>query len=229
MEYYFSEQSFDSFVVGHSNELAAKCARAIAENPGTLCNSLTFCGKTGTGKTHLMRAIEKYINEHEPARKTKYVTTRHFTDRIIVCVRNHSCVETINEMVKEYGSLDLLMIDDIQEISYKEATQDLIMDILEDLPNKIQIVFSADRTPQRIEGLSRQLCSRIQRGVVAEISAPDYEVRKGIMEHWLTKLNIDVPQSLKDDILKKKCNAFEMEGIVKRLYLMSRNSDNLCG
>ena len=216
MAIYNTKQSFKNFVTGDSNEFAFKCASYVAEDRENICNPLLLWGKSGTGKTHLMMAIEDHIREDDPAIKIKYMTTKQLMADIV----NHCRENSLNEMKKTYSSLDVLLIDDIQDLAGKEATQDMVLDLLEDLyAGKKQIVMTADREPDRIQGLNRKIVSRIKRGVVAKINAPDYWVKKRIMRQYMADLELELSDSLEDSILKESHNVFEIEGEVKKQFM----------
>ena len=210
------EYSFDKYVVGASNEYAVVCARSIVDELGGLYNPLFIYGESGTGKTHLMNAIGLSIYEQKPFMNVVYITAKQFTEETIACIRNGS----LAEMHRKYDSIDVLMIDGMEYLAGKEATQEEFFDIFDCLYHKgIQIILSSETEPRKTQGITRRLLYRFERGIVVDLALPDDEVKTGILEQILMKFDFIISADLKDYIVKSTSNGFEIEGLVKKLYM----------
>jgi len=171
--------TFDSFVVGSNNELAHAACLAVAKNLGKVYNPLFLYGGVGLGKTHLLQATGNKVVEDNGIRKVAFISSERLTTEIIESVKNHN----VEEMKSKYRKLDVLIIDDIQMIAGREKTQDIIFDTFNELYSKNkQIIFSSDRPPRAIPALEERLRSRFEGGMIADISAPDYETRLAILK-----------------------------------------------
>ena len=171
--------TFDTFVVGNNNKFAHAAALAVAESPGKMYNPLFIYGGAGLGKTHLMHSIAHFILSQQPDMKVIYVTSESFTNELIEAIRNgnNTAITTFRE---KYRNVDVLLIDDIQFIIGKEATQEEFFHTFNELHgNKKQIIISSDKPPKEIETLEARLRSRFEWGILADISSPDYETRMG--------------------------------------------------
>lgn len=174
--------TFDTFVVGSSNKFAHAAALAVAESPGKVYNPLFIYGGAGLGKTHLMHSIAHFIIEQNPDMKVLYVTSETFTNELIDAIRNGNNT-AISSFREKYRSVDVLLIDDIQFIIGKEATQEEFFHTFNDLHGaKKQIIISSDKPPKEIETLEARLRSRFEWGILADISMPDYETRVAILK-----------------------------------------------
>ncbi|MEO1329526.1 MAG: chromosomal replication initiator protein DnaA [Pseudomonadota bacterium] len=171
--------TFDSFVVGRPNEFAYAAARRVAEDPTAPFNPLFIYGAPGHGKTHLMQAIAHRRQELFPHERYLYLSSETFLNEFMNALR-HNTVQTFKEI---FRSVDMLLIDDVQLIIGKNRTQEEFFHTFNALADKHrQIVLSADRSPLNLEGLDERLRSRLSWGLVADIHAPDYELRLGILE-----------------------------------------------
>lgn len=212
--------SFESFVVGSSNELAYAAALGVTKSLGRLYNPLFLYGGVGLGKTHLLQAIgHKVLSENED-RKVLYIPAEKFTAEIIGALRDKS----IEEMKNRYAKLDLLMIDDVQFIAGKEKTQEIVFSTFNELYSKNrQIVLSSDRPPQAIPALEERLRSRFQGGMVADIGLPDFETRLAILQLKTSEKNyessIEVLTYIATHIQK---NVRELEGALNRVMAFSQ-------
>ena len=166
--------TFENFVVGSNNELAHAAALAVTENLGKKYNPLFIYGGVGLGKTHLLHAIGNYLKEHQKKFKIRYLTTEKFTEDLVSSILNN----TVENFKKTFKSIDLLLLDDIQFITHKDKTQEILFSIFNTLYEKNkQIVFSSDRPPKAIPYLEERLRSRFEGGMTVDIGSPDFETR----------------------------------------------------
>ena len=214
--------TFDTFVVGNNNKFAHAAALAVAESPGKMYNPLFIYGGAGLGKTHLMHSIAHFILSQDPTSKVIYVTSEFFTNELIEAIRNGNNT-AITSFREKYRSVDVLLIDDIQFIIGKEATQEEFFHTFNELHgNKKQIIISSDKPPKEIETLEARLRSRFEWGILADISSPDYETRMAILhkKEEMDGYNIDneVIQYIATNI---KSNIRELEGALNKLVALS--------
>ena len=214
--------TFDTFVVGSNNKFAHAASLAVADKPGQIYNPLFLYGGVGLGKTHLMHSIAHSILAKDKTKKVLYVTSETFTYELIEAIRGNNNT-TINDFREKYRNIDVLLIDDIQFIIGKESTQEEFFHTFNTLhgANK-QIILSSDRPPKDIETLEARLRSRFEWGLIADISAPDYETRMAILrkkeETDGYKFNDDVIQFIASNV---KSNIRELEGALNKLIAYS--------
>ncbi len=184
---------FDRFVVGAGNRFAHAASKAVAENPSRAYNPLFLYGGTGLGKTHLMQAIGHEVLERRPDANVAFISSEYFTNELIESIAKKSTAR----FRAKYRKVDILLIDDIQFIAGKEATQEEFFHTFNDLFDKHkQIVISSDRQPKEIRGLEERLVSRFEWGLVTDIQAPDIETRVAILQSRAAEENTPVPQEV---------------------------------
>ncbi len=209
--------TFDQFVIGKSNELAAAAAHAVTQAPGKVYNPLFIYGDTGLGKTHLMQAIAHEIIGQHPDIRITFVGTEQFTNELITSIQNH----TTSNFRRSFRETDLLLVDDIHFLKGKEATQQEFFHTFNALYEAgRQIVLTSDRPPSEIPGLEGRLVSRFQWGMVADIELPDFEHRVAILRQ---KAAIDhLQHSIPEEVIRfiaenVKSNIRELEGSIIKL------------
>jgi chromosomal replication initiator protein len=209
--------TFENFVIGKSNELAAAAARAVAEAPGKVYNPLFLYGETGLGKTHLMQAVAHEILQRNPRTRLAFIGTEQFTNELVSSIQGR----TTSEFRRRYREIDLLLIDDIHFLKSKEATQEEFFHTFNALYEAgRQIILTSDRPPAEIPGLEARLVSRFQWGMVADIEQPDLEHRtailknKAVLDHLELTIPDDVIQFIAENV---RSNVLELEGSIIRL------------
>ena len=213
-----SKYTFDSFVVGKSNEFVYAASRAVAENPGKRFNPLFIYGGVGLGKTHLMHAIGNYIKLNNPNANVIYVTCEQFTNDYIDSLRNKN--KNISSFREKYRNVDVLMVDDIQFISNKTETQEEFFHTFNDLhQNGKQIVIASDRPPKKIETLSDRLISRFTSGLIQDIQSPDFETRVAILKRKAYEESYNVEDKVFTYLSEKiDKNIRELEGYLQKVH-----------
>ena len=209
--------TFDHFVIGKSNEMAAAAAQAIAEAPGRTYNPLFLYGDTGLGKTHLMQAVAHRILERKPETRLVFIGAEQFTNELIAAIHGR----TTSDFRRRYRETDLLLVDDVQFLKNKEATQEEFFHTFNALYEAgRQIVLTSDRPPTEIPGLEARLVSRFAWGMVADIEQPDLEHRIAILQQKarLDHLELAIP----DDVIRfiaenVRSSVRELEGSMIKL------------
>lgn len=212
--------TFDSFIVGNSNQFPHAAALAVAQNPGEAFNPLFIYGGVGLGKTHLMHAIGHYIKQHNPAARVMYVTCETFSNELITAIQNNKTPE----FRKRYREVDILMIDDVQFISRSQSGQEEFFNTFNSLylENKA-IVISSDRPPKEISKLEERLCSRFQQGLITDIQPPDLETRIAILRNRTKREGFDVSEEVLTFIATHVVtNIRELEGCLTRVVAYSK-------
>ena len=176
-----SRYTFDSFVVGSSNDLAHAACVATAELPGEQYNPLYIYGGAGLGKTHLMQSVAHFILQQNRNAKIRYVTSETFINEFVDSIRNKNNSSPA-EFRKKYRELDVLLIDDIQFLIGKEGTQEEFFHTFNTLyDNRKQIIIASDKPPKDIDNLEERLRSRFEVGLIVDIQMPDVETRMAIL------------------------------------------------
>ncbi|MCX6784956.1 MAG: chromosomal replication initiator protein DnaA, partial [Candidatus Komeilibacteria bacterium] len=206
---------FENFIVGKGNELASAAARAVADTPGQTYNPLFVYGGVGLGKTHLIQAVGNYIMAKNPKARIAYLNSEKFTNDYVQSIKNN----TIEQFKKFYRTVDVLLIDDIQFMSGKEQTQEEFFHTFNTLyqANK-QIILSSDKPPKAIADIEQRLVSRFEWGMIADISAPDFETRIAILQIKAAEKGLILVEEVIQYIANIiQSNIRELEGALNRL------------
>lgn len=216
--------TFDNFVVGRNNRFAQTAALAVAESPGEFYNPLYIYGGPGLGKTHLMQAIGNYIENQNPNTHILYVTSEEFTNEVIENMRTNNNATAMQRFRDKYRTVDVLMVDDIQFIIGKEATQEEFFHTFNALHAMgKQIVISSDKPPKDMETLDDRFKSRFDMGLMADIGYPDYETRMAILNKKIEEKNFNLDESIRKYIAENiQSNIREIEGALNKLIAFSR-------
>jgi chromosomal replication initiator protein len=209
--------TFDYFVIGKSNELAAAAAHAVAQAPARVYNPLFIYGDTGLGKTHLMQAIAHEIVTRKPETRVTFIGTEQFTNELVAAIQNR----TTADFRRRFRETDLLLVDDVHFLKGKEAMQEEFFHTFNALYEAgRQIVLTSDRPPSEIPGLEARLVSRFQWGMVADIEMPDLEHRiailrqKALMDHLELTIPEDVVRFIAENV---RSSVRELEGSIIKL------------
>ena len=212
--------TFDQFICGKNNEFALASAKAVAESPAKAYNPLFIWGGVGLGKTHLMQACAHYIKEKNPHAKVAYFTAEKFANELIQKIQYYQ----MEEFRKKYRNVDVLLVDDIQFIAGKKATQEEFFNTFNELHemNK-QIIITSDKPPQEIETLEERLRSRFTMGLITGVSPPDYEVRMAILQQMVDNHDYDVSMEVLDYIASQfESDIRELQGALLRVTAHSK-------
>ncbi|MBQ2712526.1 MAG: chromosomal replication initiator protein DnaA [Clostridia bacterium] len=215
--------TFESFVVGKSNQFVTAAAMAVAKDPGKAYNPLFIYGESGLGKTHLMHAIGNSLRKTRPELRVFYTTSERFVNELVDAIKEGSIrgEDSSKRFREKYRSVDVLMIDDIQFIENKPSTQEEFFHTFNDLhQNGKQIIISSDRAPQYLSELQDRLRTRFQWGMTADIQPPELETRIAILKKKAESEKYNVDESVYDYIASQPIhNIREMEGILARITL----------
>ena len=209
------DYTFDNFVVGSSNNLAHAAALNVANNIGLKINPLFIYGSSGLGKTHLMYAIANRALQRNPSLNIICIKGEEFTNQLVEAIK-----EGRTEVFRaKYRKVDMLLIDDIQFIAGKDATQTEFFHTFDALyEDHRQIILTSDRPPRELVSLEARIRSRFEQGLLVDIKPPDYELRLAILRNKVSQNRVDVPGDVVDFLAKNlQENIRQLEGVVKKL------------
>jgi chromosomal replication initiator protein len=213
--------NFENFIEGYSNKLSRSVAEAVAQNPaGTAFNPLFLYGASGVGKTHLANAIGTKIKELYTDKRVLYVSAHLFQVQYTDSVRNN----TTNDFINFYQTIDVLIIDDIQEFAGVTKTQNTFFHIFNHLhQNGKQLILTSDRAPVLLQGMEERLLTRFKWGMVAELEKPTVELRKNILRNKIHRDGLQFPPEVIDYIAENVNESVrDLEGIV--IAIMARST-----
>ncbi len=210
------DYTFDTFIVGRSNEFAYAACTAVARDPGSTYNPLFIHGPSGLGKTHLMTAISNEIKKNRPDTNIIYVTGESFANELIAAIQQK---KDTSQFHQKYRSADVLLVDDVHFIAGKESTQEEFFHTFNQLHQEgKQIVLTSDRPPRDIKTLEDRIRTRFEWGLIADISIPDFETRMAIVKRKAELLDLTLTDEISELIANKlKRDIRQLEGCVKKL------------
>lgn len=212
--------NFNNLIEGNSNKLARTAGISIANEPGkTIFNPLFVYGQSGVGKTHLANAIGVMTKQLHPEKRVLYVSANTFQIQYTDAVRNN----TVNDFLNFYQTIDVLIVDDIQEFAGKTGTQNTFFHIFNHLHQTgKQLVLTSDRSPLVMVGLEQRLLTRFKWGLSAEIEKPDFQLRKAILENKIYRDGLDISMDVIDFIAENVVdNVRDLEGTLVSLMAHS--------
>jgi len=211
--------NFENFIKGISNEFSRTVGETVAKNPAKTFNPLFLYGPSGVGKTHLTNAIGTRIKELYPEKRVLYISAHLFQVQYTDSVRtNH-----FNDFINFYQTIDVLIIDDIQEFAGVTKTQNTFFHIFNHLhQNGKQLILTSDRAPVMLQGMEERLLTRFKWGLVAELEKPDKELRKNILRNKIHRDGLNIPENVINYIAENVDESVrELEGIVNSLLAQS--------
>ena len=209
------DYTFDTFIVGRSNEFAYAACKAVATDAGSTYNPLFIYGPSGLGKTHLVTAIKQEISHRAPDKNVIYVTGESFGNELIKAIDR----KDTSVFHDKYRSADVLIVDDIQFFSGKERMQEEFFHTFNKLHSEgKQIVITSDKPPRDLKTLEERIRNRFEWGLIADISVPDFETRYAIIRRKAELLELNIPDEVTEFIATRlKTNIRQLEGAVKKL------------
>lgn len=211
------ELTFESFVVGKSNNIAQNASLTVAMKPGVSFSPLFIHSQSGMGKTHLLNAIGNYAKKRNPSLKILYTSSENFVSEYIKSIKDN----TVDDFNFKYRHIDILLIDDIQFLATKEASSEVLFNIFNELKrNKKQIVITSDQPPRELKGMEARLVSRFTQGLTVSIDTPEFETATAILRKKIELENVEIP--IADEVIDFMATHYttdvrELEGSLKRL------------
>lgn len=214
------EYTFDTFIVGPSNNFAYAASKAITSQQAGSYNPLFIYGPSGLGKTHLLMAIANEIRRQNPEKNIISVSSETFTNELISSIST----KTVSEFHNKYRKADILLMDDIQFVAGKDRTQEEFFHTFNELYQVgRQIVLTSDRPPKDIKTLEDRLKSRFEWGLITDISPPDFETRIAIINRKAALLQLELPSDVTEYVANRlKTNIRQLEGAVKKIEAYNR-------
>ena len=214
-----SKYTFENFVQGSSNLYAYTAAEQVANHPGESNNPLFIYGNSGLGKTHLMQAIGNKIKANNPNAKIIYVSSENFMNEFITSIRE----KTGDKFRNKYRAADALLVDDVQFLKNKEATQDEFFHTFNELFNsKKQIVLTSDRLPNELKTLEDRLRTRFGQGLTIDVSVPNFETRVAILQQKALEHNKEIDEDALLYVAEHiRSSVRELEGALLKIISMS--------
>ena len=211
--------TFERFVVGSNNQLAAAACQRVANAPAQAYNPLFIYGDTGLGKTHLMHAIGHAILDDDPKRRVAYIPSEQFTNEMIAAIQSGRTAQ----FRQRYRKIDVLLVDDVHFLGNKEGTQEEFFHTFNSLYDaQRQIVITSDRPPQEIPGLQERLVSRFEWGLVTDIKPPDFETRVAILQKKAAEDRLVIDDEVIEFIARnRRTSVRQLEGAVIKLLAYS--------
>ncbi len=215
-----SSFNFDNFVAGRANQLARAAALQVAENPGTAYNPLFIYGGVGLGKTHLLQAIGNYLKQHNPDAKIRYLHAERYVSDVVKAYEH----KAFDDFKKQYHSLDLLLIDDIQFFAKKTRTQEEFFYAFNSLiEEKKQIIITCDTYPKEIADVDERLRTRFSWGLTVAVEPPELEMRVAILLKKAEEAKIGLNEDVAFFVAKQvRSSVRELEGALNRIMAMAR-------
>lgn len=209
------DYTFDTFIVGRSNEFAYAACKAITTDQRATYNPLFIYGPSGLGKTHLVTAIKHEISQRDPSKSVIYVTGESFGNELIKAIDKRDT----SVFHDKYRNADVLIVDDIQFFSGKEGMQEEFFHTFNKLHSEgKQIVITSDKPPRDLQTLEERIRNRFEWGLIADISVPDFETRYAIIRRKAELLDLQIPDEVTEFIATRlKTNIRQLEGAVKKL------------
>ena len=219
--------NFENFVVGGNNRFAYAASLAVAESPAEAYNPLFLYGGSGLGKTHLMQAIGIQVIKNDPTSNVLYISSETFTNELIEAINT----QNTNQFKEKYRNIDILLIDDIQFLEGKEATQEEFFHTFNTLyENNKQSVISSDRPPSNLQKLDERLTTRFGFGITADVQPADFETRVAILKKKIELADIELDSDIEEvcNLIaeKIKYNIRELEGAMNRMISFSEIMNN---
>ena len=207
--------TFDTFIIGENNKMAHAASTAVAQAPGKAYNPLYLYSGVGLGKTHLLHAIGQYVVSRKKRARVAYLSSERFTNEYIEALQNNK----LSQFRKKYRQVDVLLIDDIQFLAGKERIQEEFFHTFNALhEGHKQIVLTCDRPSNEIQNLEHRLVSRFEWGMVADLQAPDIEVRLAILRKKAELINANLPEEILNFLASRiRANIRRLEGALTRV------------